>query len=245
MKLSEQERSARKSAFHQMSSTQKADYIITYYKFPILLGLIAIIILCSTVYRQLSKKEILLYTAYINVAIGDDLDDVLTSEFVGAADRDRRRNEVYAYRGLYLSDDASLANHEYAYASRLKLLGAINAKQLDIVLMNREAYGIFSQSGYLLELSPLTLDDTELRQKLEPYLSENAVIIEDNAIEYNLNEADTYQAVIEEVQNAVEVSSLPVFQAAGFSDSVYLGVIANSPRLATDLLFLEYLVTAE
>ena len=245
MKLSEQERSARKSAFHQMNSAQKLDYIITYYKFPILLGLIAIVILCSTIYRQFSKKEILLYAAYVNVAVGEDLDHALTSEFVGAVGRDKRQNEVYVYRGLYLSDDSSLANHEYAYASRLKLLGAINAKQLDIVLMNREAYDIFSQSGYLLELSPPRLGDTELRQKLAPYLCDNTVVIEDNAVEYNLNEADVYQAVTEKVQNAVEVSSLPIFQAAGFSDPVYLGVIANSPRYSADLLFIEYLVTTE
>ena len=40
------------------------------------------------------------------------------------------------YSALYLSDDPEAENHEYAYASQLKLMGAINAGSLDVVLMN-------------------------------------------------------------------------------------------------------------
>ncbi|MCR5826648.1 MAG: hypothetical protein K6G54_08775 [Oscillospiraceae bacterium] len=242
MKLSPQERAARRAAFRQMDAWQKTEYLFTYYKVPILLGLILLVILCSSVRHRMTKKEAALYAAMVNVSVGESLERQLTVEFLDWSGENVQKKEVYLYRDLYLSDDASVTSHEYAYASRLKLLGAINAKKLDVVLMNREGYAILSRSGYLWDLSDLLHTDGELRRRLAPYLSENEVVIEDNAIEYNLNEAPSYQETTAVVANAVEVSSLPAFQAVGFSDSVYLGIIANSTRSECALRYLAYLL---
>ena len=57
MKLSPQEKEAQRKVFRAMSPEKKAEHIYTYYKWPILLALIALLILGSTVYRQLTKKE--------------------------------------------------------------------------------------------------------------------------------------------------------------------------------------------
>ena len=87
------------------------------------------------------------------------------------------------YSALYLSDDPEAENHEYAYASQLKLMGAINAGSLDVVLMNGEAYNILSQSGSLLELTDLlSRNNTALFRSAEPYLTGNTVILYDNSI---------------------------------------------------------------
>lgn len=242
MKLSPQERAERRAAFRQMDARQKADYIFTYYKATILLGMILLVILCSTAHRQMTKKEAVLYVAFVNVSVGESLENALTTQFIGWSGESVRKKEVYLYRGLYLSDDASVVNHEYAYASRLKLLGAIGAKKLDIVLMNREGYDILSRSGYLWDLSDLLSADTELLRQLTPYLSENEVVLEDNAIEYNLNEAAMYRETTETAANAIDVSVLPFFQDVGFSDSVYLGIIANSTRSESALRYMAYLL---
>ena len=138
MRLSREERAARKDAFREMSLAGKADYICTYYRLPILLGLIALYLVCSSVYRQITKKEVILYSALINVSIGDDLESQLNGGFISADGADSQKAEVYLYRGTYLSDDPSAENHEYGYASKLKLMASIEAKQLDVALMNRE-----------------------------------------------------------------------------------------------------------
>ena len=242
MSASPQERALRRDAFRKMNVREKLDYIFTYYKLPILLGVIALAVIGSAIHRQLTKKEAVLYAAFINVSVGESLEDTLTVQFVARSGERAQRSEVYLYRDLYLSDDASFVNHEYAYASRLKLLGAINAKKLDLVLMNREGYDILSQNGYLMELSELTDGNEALRQRLVPYLTENTVILEDNAIEYNLNEAPSYEAVTEDAANALEVTDLPALRSAGFSDAVYLGVIANSARTEWVLRYLDYLL---
>lgn len=241
MKLTKEERAARLESLRQMSLAGKAEHIFTYYKLPILLAVVAVWFVSSTVYRQVTKKEAVVYAAHVNVSVREDIEKQLGEDFITAIDKDPRRAEVYLYRGLYLSDDASTENHQYSYASRLKLMAAIEGKQLDVVLMNRESYDIFSQNGYLLDLSGFFSDP--LRQRLEAYLTANAVILEDNAIEYNLGEAAVYKAVTEDVVNGVDVSVFPVLLEAQFSDTVYLGVIANSPRLPAVLQYIEYLAS--
>jgi len=244
MKLTREERAARRTSFQGMGLSEKADYLYTYYKLPILLGAAALFFVCFSAYRQLTKKEAVLYLGYINISIGDNLESQLNGGFVSARGADPRKTEVYLYRGLYLSDDPALENHEYQYASKLKLMAAIESKQLDIVLMNKEAYDIFSQKRYLLDFSSLISPSDSLHQLLEPHLTTNTVILEDNAIEYTLGEADRYQAVTEEVTNGLDVSAFPMFQEAGFPEPVYLGVVGNSPRFPAVIQYIEYLAAA-
>lgn len=77
-------------------------------------------------------------------------------------------------------------------------------------------------------------------RRCRPFVS-NEVVVSDNAIEWQLNEAATHERVTETVQNALAMSDCPLFQAAGFEGNVYAGVIANSPRPAEALRYLQYL----
>lgn len=231
MKLTKQQKAAHQAAFRAMSPGEKLEYIWEYYKWPILLTMLVLGILIWAAQRELTKKEPVLYLALVNVTVGEDLEQALTTGYLTASDKNPRRQEVYVYRDLYLSDDADVLNHEYAYASRTKVMGAVQTQKLDVVLMNREAYDLLSAQGYLLPL-----DDPAL-----PPLVSNEVVVSDNAIEWQLNEAATHERVTETVQNALAMSDCPLFQAAGFEGNVYAGVIANSPRPAEALRYLQYL----
>ena len=242
MKLSKQEKAARRAAFQAMPPAKKAEHIATYYKWPILLVLIALIVLGSVLHRQLIKKEPVLYLAFANVAAGEDLENDLTDGFLRFLGKDVKKKEIYLYRDLYLSDNADTLNHEYAYASKMKLMGAVNAEKLDLVLMNREAYNMLSRCGYLLELSPdLFAGDPSLYEQVLPFLAANELVLSDNGIEYQLGEAETHDVETVSVQNAIEVTGLPLFASAGFPDAVYLGIIANSERLADCIAYLSYI----
>ncbi|MBR4545233.1 MAG: hypothetical protein IKO14_04570 [Oscillibacter sp.] len=197
MNLTAQERADRREAFRRMSAAQKADYIFSYYKLPIVLTLLFAYILCYGLYRHFSRKEVLLYVACANVVISEDTAEALSGAFVRDSGKDVRKCEVLLYRNLYLSDNPTLANHQYAYASRLKLLAMIDAEQIDVVLMNQEAYDFLAENEYLATIAYGT--------------------------------------------NAVNVSRFPVFQNADFTDSVFLGVIPNSPRMASALEYIAYL----
>jgi hypothetical protein len=234
VKLSEKEKAAHKAAFQAMSPAQKAEHIFTYHKWTILLVLLALIVLGSILHRQLTQKRPVLYLAVINTTFGEQVEKSLTEDFLTAAGGDTRREEVYLYRDLYLSEDADALNHEYAYASKVKLGGAISAEKLDLVLMNQEAYDIFSRQGYLLEL-------TALPDALSASLVENEVILSDNSVDYLLGNAAQEQVITKTVPNALAVSSLPLFRDAGFDGALYIGVISNSPRPEEAKAYLRYL----
>ena len=234
VKLSEKEKAAHKAAFQAMSPAEKAEHIFTYHKWTILLILLVLLILGSIVRRQLTQKKPVLYLAVINASFGEDVQKRLTEDFLTAAGCDARRQEVYLYRDLYLSEEADTVNHEYAYASKVKLSGAISAEKLDLVLMNKEAYDIFSRQGYLLEL-------TSLPEESFPFLVENEVILSDNSVDYLLGNASEEQIVTETVPNSLAVSSLPLFRDAGFDGDLYLGVVSNSPRQEEAEVYIRYL----
>ena len=234
MKLSEQEKAANKAAFQSMSPAKKAEHIFTYYKWQILLCVTVLLILLSLLHRSLTKKEPVLYLAAIGVSFSEDTEKQLTSGFLTAAGFNERRQEIYLYRDLYLSENPDTLNHEFAFASKMKLDGAINAQELDLVLMNQEAYDIFSKQGYLLDLSSLP-------DALSPLLTENEVTLSDNSLDYLLGNAEIEEYTAEMVPNALAVSTLPLFRDAGFDGELYLGVIANTPRQEEAAAYLRYI----
>lgn len=244
MKLSEKEKAAQKAAFQNMNRKEKLDHVFTYYKWYIILGIVVLIILVSVIYRNVTKKDPLVYLALTNVAIGEDMEASLTGGYIKAGGEDRK-GAVYLYKDLYISENADIINHEYAYASRMKLMGSVNAGRLDLVLMNREAYDMLSRSGYLLELAPLLSGEAELYQSLVPYFCENEVVLSDNSIEYQLGEAKEHEVDTKTVMNGVDVSRLPLFEKAGFADPVYFGIIANSGRLPECVRYLRYLADGD
>lgn len=242
MKLSAKEKAALRAAFRTMSPKEKLDYILTYYNYVILLILAALFVLGSVVHHQLSTRDPVLYLGFLNVGVGEDLELTLGDDYLRAAGHNPRQQEVYLYKDLYLTDDASIENQEYAYASRIKLMAAVSAQKLDLVLMNRESWDLLSRGGYLLALPPLLESSPALAEGLLPLVQENEVVLSENNIEYQLGEAEALQVETESVSNALRVNDLPLFAGAEFPEEVWLGVIANSPRQEEIQRCLDYLV---
>ena len=241
MKLTDAERAENKEAFARMNLLQRLDHIFEYYKFPLVLILIAVVALGSVLYYRLTRREALLYVACANVSVGDTLDNALSEGYARAIGADPRKSEVKLYRNLYLSQDATVQNHEYAYASQLKVMASMANRQLDVVLMNREAYDILSAGGYLLPLEDFL--EGELSGRTD-HLVKNTVILSDNAIEHRLDESVPYHAETEEVENAILISAYPLFARADFSGDVYLGVVGNSARMGAVLQYIDYLTSS-
>ena len=104
------------------------------------------------------------------------------------------------------------------------------------VYLSEDAEGDAHRISYLLSADPA------LAKAAEPFITENAVIVEDNNIEYLLNEQDERQTVTEDVPNALALNSLPLFGA--FEEPVYLGFAGNTPRKEACLKYLSYLLSA-
>ncbi|HCK88804.1 MAG TPA: hypothetical protein DHW39_08350 [Erysipelotrichaceae bacterium] len=242
MPASKKEREANRQAFNKMNTREKIDYIFAYYKLPIFTACIVLVVAVTSIVRAVTKKDVVFYLSYINTVFGDTLNTELTDGYLTAAGIDTKKNEVLVYSGLYIDEDANAENHDFAYASKLKILGAISAKQMDAAIMNDNAVGQMSASGLLLNLENVKEAFPMQYEKLHPYMMANTVILDDNSIEYDLNEADTYEAVTEEVLNSIDVSSFPIFQNAGIDGRISVGVIANTTHLENVLNYFVYLL---
>ena len=207
------------------------------------------IILCIVVYvigyavcGHITKKNTVLSVAFVNVAPGDALSEQLGSGFLTAQQIDPKKNEVYLYTGLYLTDNENDPNHQYTYASRMKILGAIDSESLDVVLMNKEAFDAFSQNGLLCNIEELLLqNDKELFQDISLCLQTNTVILEDNSIDLYFDDTVTYSAETEEYFMGLDISQFPCIKNAQLNGTVYLGVIANSPHADESVQYIRYL----
>lgn len=238
MKLTREEKAANRQSFRQMNLAEKADYLYEYYKLPILLVLIAILVTGNVLHRELTRKEPVLYLALANVEVGMEMEHVLTGDFLIKEGIDPKKNEVLVFSDLYLSDSPSTENHEYAYTSKLKLLASVDARQMDVVLMNEEAYNLLSGNDYLLDLSEVSPDGL-------PPFTENEVVLEDNSIDVTLNTTSELHYVTETHTNGMDLSRVPKIRDAGFSDTVYAGILANSPRVDAALSYLRYLASEQ
>lgn len=222
---------------------QKIRYIWDYYKLPIVVLCILLYILGYSLYGHFTHKETILYTALVNVSASDSLTEQLSTGFLDSLDQDTSKTTMQLYTGLYLTDDETNPYHEYTYASRMKILASIDGKQLDVVLMNKEAFDAFSQNGYLCDLEELlSSEDVDLYNRLKPHLVTNTVILEDNSTDLQLDPSITYQAVTEEHPFGLDLSQTSMISDAGFSDIVYLGIIANSPRTEEAIDYVRYLL---
>lgn len=137
----------------RLHGKKRLEHIWTYYKLPIVLVLVLAYIVGYVAYRQTTKKEDVLYLALVNLAPGSELTQQLTEGFAEEQSLTEKQ-QVYLYSGLLLSESKG-ADQEYVYASEMRIMAAIAAQQLDVVLMDAEARDAFAAQGYLMDLSQL------------------------------------------------------------------------------------------
>ena len=239
MKLSDEQKAALRADFKKMTASQKLGYIFDYYKFPIIIAILVVVFVVSTARRMAAQKEPILYLGAVNVSWSDDMEAVFTEDFVRDRALDPNKNEVYVYYDLNLSDDASANSNGYSYASNMKLMAAAYGDQLDILLMNREAYDLLSRSAYLADLSGLL--DPELAEAVSDQLTYNDVIVEDNSLEALPDEDGEALIVTERSMNGILITELRALQGAGFDEDVYLGVGAGIARPDMVKAYIQYL----
>lgn len=235
-------KSQEQETFKALDGRQKLQYIWDYYKLPLAVLCIFLYIIGYSLYGHFTHKETLLCTALVNVSAGEALTEQLNTDFLDFTGADRKKEQLELYTGLYLTDDENSPYHEYTYASRMKILAAINNKELDVVLMNKEAFDSFSQNGYLCNLEELlAAEDTALYNQLKPYLITNTIILEDNSVDTVLDPSVAYEAVTEEYPVGLDLSQTGRVSKAGFDDAVYLGIVSNSLRKDAAVNYIRYL----
>ncbi len=222
--------------------TAKIGYIWEYYKLPIVIICIFLYIVGYLVYGGLTHKDTILYTALVNVSAGETFTEKLSTGFLDCLGADVKKKTVGLYDGLYLTEDESDTDYGYVYASNTKITAAIAGEKLDVVLMDKTAFDMFSKRGYLCNMEQLLIQAApDLYEELQAELVTNTVIIEDNSIDTQLDSSVTYTAVTDEYPMAVDISQSNLILKEGFDGTLYLGIISNSSHMDTAIAYLRYL----
>jgi len=73
MKLTPEQRQQKKAQFTALSPRKKLEHIWLYYKVPIFLAIIVVVILVSFIHRAVTQKESTLWAAFLYVAVASEL----------------------------------------------------------------------------------------------------------------------------------------------------------------------------
>ena len=142
-----------RDTLRSLHGRKKWEHIWAYYKLPIAIVLIVVYILGYAAYRHVTKKEDVLYLGLVNITAGSDLTEQLTTGFAEAQGLTKKQ-QVDLLSGLLLSE-SERAEEQYVYASEMKLLGAVSAQRLDVVLMDEYARDRLLADDYFLDLRTL------------------------------------------------------------------------------------------
>ncbi|MBP5265871.1 MAG: hypothetical protein J6Z06_03505 [Lachnospiraceae bacterium] len=126
---------------------------------------------------------------------------------------------VSNYTNLLITEDPNSENLEYAYGSAMKVMAAISDGKLDIVVGDRYALDWCHSNEYLDNPLSYIEENPALLAQVEPYL-----IYDEKGEPY-----------------AIDLSFSSYYKEAGFSDSLYLGIIPSeedSPEVLTYLSLL-------
>lgn len=229
--------------WNELTVGQKIRQVWDYYKLPIFIAFVILYMIGYGVYRHVTVKDEIFYTACINVAPGEDLTAKLHTDFESAIVTNPKKEEMRFYTGLYLTTNTKSDTFQYAYSSQMKILASIDAEQLDVVLFDKEAYDAFSQNGYLYDLEELVEEYPELKECTDGILTKNLVILESNAKEVVLDSSVEFASETEDLVNGIDMSHHGILAEANLSGTVYLGVLLNTPRKDACARYIQYLLT--
>lgn len=229
-----------KEKWESLSKKQRVRYLWDYYKLPFVIVFIVIYVIGFNIYRHVTHKDTILYTGLVNIATSDETNAKLSDDFFTYINANEKKEMCRLYTGWFLTTDKDSQYFQYTMASQIKILASIDDEQLDIVLLNRESFDAFSQNGYLYNIEEL-LQGTDLYDQLKPYMITNIEFLEDNGKDINFDASIEFKATSVEFPMGLDISESHVFDGTSYSDTIYLGVIANTPRKEMALKYLEYL----
>lgn len=185
------------STFTQLNNKQKLQYIWDYYKIHIIATAAIICIIFSIVSTIIKNKSYDLYIAYINVVTSEEL---LTS-----IDKSTKLS-ISNYTDMLITEDPSGEDFQYAYASSVKLMSAISAGRLDIIVADSYGINMANSSEYLCNINDyLAQNNPALLNSLEPYF-----LYDESGVAY-----------------AIDLSYSSLFNHAGFTEPLYIGIVAS------------------
>lgn len=146
-----QEEPERIIPFKELTLKQKLIHIWEYYKWHIIIPVVAVISAVSiglAVYENC--KDSLLYAVFINTQLTDTTAESLMDEFVDYAGLDMKGKKITLDTTLYINQNNSDIN---SVSSSQKLLAMFTSIEMDVIICNQDNFDYYAAQDSFVELS--------------------------------------------------------------------------------------------
>ncbi|WP_455715926.1 hypothetical protein [Anaerosporobacter sp.] len=224
------EKKTEREKMKDMSFKEKLNYFNTYYLKILIVGILAVSIICYLVYQTLTPKpEQILNIAVVNDYFDKDQVEVFLSDLDTHFEVNSDKEKITFDSSYYVSDDDTTQN---SYASIQKLTAYVYNKEIDVIISDESYFKKLTEEGYLISLNDLLPADiyTELADK---YYT-GAVIDEDDEGKQSSGPQKPYGIYLDDSK---------VYKNSGSSmEKPILGVLVNSPNKDNTVKLIKYLL---
>lgn len=231
---------------------QKLAYFWYYYKWHVIIAVIAIILIVSFIRQIADRKETAFYTVLLNASLLDqtssELPDFIT-DFAGKEEIDLATNDITFDTSIRIVEDSM---DETTVTSSQKLMVYVAANELDSMITDLDSFQKYANSSMFCDLRDI-LSEEQL-QTLEPcfyYVDREVVLAIESAndtmdSDYTPVYPDPFQP--EKMQDPVpvgicltgckELTDYYYFRG----DGIVMGIYANAEHIQTAIDLAEYLL---
>lgn len=143
--------------FKNLTFKQKLIHIWEYYKWHIIIPIVAVISAVSiglAIYEN--SKDSVLYAVFINTLLTDTSGDKLMDEFVDYAELDMKGKKITLDTTLYINQKNSDMN---SVSSSQKLLAMFTSIEMDVIICNEDNFDYYAAQDSFVELSEVLPQD--------------------------------------------------------------------------------------
>lgn len=216
-----------------MTGKERLGYLWDYYKWVLILAVIAVIVVVSIVRSALTKKNTVLELVFANadtMTAGDDASALFT-DFLTAEGFDPKKDEIVVNTGIRILDGTSMSD-VYGQQALTTILGSGAA---DLCVMNEE---LFLQEASLGAFLPVQFYLSE--EEMEAYADRIVWVESDPELSAPIAEEGEDAATGTQYARGVRLSKSSRVVTSGFygEDGTVLGIAVTSerPELAARLV---------
>ncbi|HKM33611.1 MAG TPA: hypothetical protein VJY54_02590 [Lachnospiraceae bacterium] len=226
---------------------KKLAYFWTYYKWFVIGGLIAIILIVTTAKAYMDKKEYALYGVMLNGYSLSQEEEPLATGFEEYAGIDTNKYSVSFNSTLTMTDQMD----QSGIGATQFIMVYIAAKDLDVTVMDLKRFGKYANGDTYLDLRELL--DADMLDKLSDklYYVDKSVVEEINSLESSSESTDDVvipdpfqpENMEKPIPVGIDLSECKKFTDAYYyeNNEAYFGVIVNTENRDLALKLIQYL----
>ncbi len=230
---------------------KKFRYFLDYYKWYVIISVLAVILVGTFIYEIVTQRENMFYAVHLN-SVARESSEEFTQKFAEYAGIDMEKYNVILDSNMTITFDSY---SESVAASAQKLAAYLAAGDLDVMVSAGRMFADYANSDCFYDLREI-LTPQQL-EKYEPYFYyvDWTMVEKRNAMSSNLEDVSNLEypdpSKPEEMERPVPVA-IYVNSSKALADSYYfqdnedgslaIGVFGNTGRLETALKYIDYLL---